>query len=146
MSRRRQKAKRYTFYNEMTEPMLPMITTPIPRYLLPRASKARRARSGIGTFFAAIIGFINALLALALVLTLLLLFARFMLTCAHLTFGQYSYWLTFVTTPLVHPFEKYLPTFMIAHYTIDLPTLAVMLVYLTGTLLVRKFLKMLVRR
>jgi len=64
MSRRRQKAKRYTFYNEMTEPMLPMITTPIPRYLLPRTSKARRARSRIGAFFAAIIGFINALLAL----------------------------------------------------------------------------------
>jgi len=145
MSRRRQKAKRYTFYNEMTEPMLPMITTPIPRYLLPRTSKARRARSRIGAFFAAIIGFINALLALALVLTLLLLFARFMLNCAHITLGQYSYWLTLLSEPLVHPFEKYLPTFMIAHYTIDLPTLAVMLVYLTGALLVRKFLKMLVR-
>ena len=149
MSRRRQKAKRYTFYNEMTEPMLPMITTPIPRYLLPRASKARRARSRIGAFFAAIIGFINALLAKVdklLVGGKLLLFARFMLNCAHITLSQYCYWLTLVREPLIDPFERYLPAFIIAHYTIDLPTLAVMLVYLTGALLVRKFLKMLVRR
>ena len=145
MSRRRQKAKRYAFYNEMTEPMLPMITTPIPRYLLPRAPRTRRSRSVIGTFFAAIINFINLLLALALILTLLLLFARFMLNCAHITLGQYSYWLMLLSEPLVRPVENYLPTFMIAHYTIDLPTLAVMLVYLTGALLVRKFLKTLVR-
>ena len=146
MSRRRQKAKRYAFYNEMTEPILPMITTPIPRYLLPRVSKTRRARSGIGAFFAAIINFINTLLALALVIVLLLLFARFMLNCAHITLGQYSYWLTLLTEPLVHPFEKYLPTLTLARYTIDLPTLAAMLVFLTGALLVRKFLNMLIRR
>ena len=145
MSRRRQKAKRYTFYNELTEPMLPMITAPIPRYLLPRESALRRTTRGIGAFFAAIIITINTLLAFILVIGLLLLFTRFILNCAHLTLGQYSDWLMLLSNPLVHPFEKYLPTFMIAHYTIDLPTLAVMLVYLTGALLVRKFLKMLVR-
>ncbi|HVB72536.1 MAG TPA: hypothetical protein VNE38_03175 [Ktedonobacteraceae bacterium] len=138
---RRQKAKRYTLYNEMTEPMLPTITTPIPRYLLPHGTRARRPRSGIAAFFTAIISFINALLAIALVPGLLLLFARFMLDCAHLTFGQYSYWIVRLTSPLVAPFVRYLPTLPFARYTIDLPTLAATLAYLIGILLVRGVLK-----
>src|SRR5690242_16108068 len=70
---RRQKVKQYAFYNEMTEPFLPMITTPIPRSLLPGQARARRQRTRgpIGAFFAAIIIFINTLLSLALVLLLL---------------------------------------------------------------------------
>ena len=146
MSRRRQKTKRYTFYNELTEPMLPMITAPIPRYLLPRESAMRRMARAIHSFFSAIIMTINTLLAFVLIIGLLLLFTRFILTCAHLTLGSYSYWLTYVTTPLVHPFERYLPTLTLARYTIDLPTLTVMLVFLIAILLVRKFLNMLVGR
>lgn len=144
---RRQKAKRYAFYNEMTEPFLPTITTPIPRYLLPGQTRAhrRRSRSAIGAFFAAIITFINTLLALALVLLLLLLFARFIIDTAHLTFGQYTYWLTRISAPLVAPFARYLPTLPFARYTIDLPTLAAMLAYLIAILLVRGILKRLVK-
>jgi hypothetical protein len=135
---RRQKAKRYAFYNEMTEPFLPTITAPIPRYLLPGQT---RSRSAIGAFFAAIITFINVLLAMTLVLLLVLLFARFIMDCAHLTFGQYSYWITRLSAPLVAPFARYLPTLPFARYTIDLPTLAAMLAYLIGILLVRGILK-----
>jgi len=140
---RRQKAKRYAFYNEMTEPFLPTITTPIPRYLLPgqTRTRGRRSRSAIGAFFAAIITLINTLLALALVLLLLLLFARFIIDTAHLTFGHYTYWLMRLSTPLVAPFAYYLPTLPFARYTIDLPTLAAMLAYLIGILLVRGILK-----
>ncbi|GAC1568489.1 MAG: hypothetical protein NVS3B14_17880 [Ktedonobacteraceae bacterium] len=121
--------------------MLPTITTPIPRYLLPRQSRARRARRGIAAFFVAIILFINALLALALVFGLLLLFARFIMNCAHLTFGQYSYWITRLSAPVVAPFARYLPILPFARNTIDLPTLAAMLVYLFGILVVRGILK-----
>lgn len=138
---RRQKMKRYAFYNEMTEPFLPTITTPIPRYLLPGQSRARRSRSAIGAFFAAIITFINTLLALALVLLLLLLFGRFIVDTAHLSFGHYTYLLTRLSTPLVSPFARYLPTVPFARYTIDLPTLAAMFAYLIGILLVRGILK-----
>ncbi len=143
---RRQKAKRYAFYNEMTEPFLPTITAPIPRYLLPAQPRARqrRSRSAIGAFFAAIITFINTLLALALVLLLLLLFARFIIDTAHLTFGQYTYWLTRLSTPLVAPFARYLPTLPFAPYTIDLPTLVSMLAYLIAILLLRSTLKRLI--
>ena len=121
--------------------MLPSITTPIPRYLLPRQARARRSRHGIAAFFSAILLFINALLALALVFGLLLLFAHFIMICAHLTFGQYSYWITYLSTPLVAPFDRYLPTVIFMHYTIDLPTLAAMFIYLVGILLVRGMLK-----
>ncbi len=136
----RRKAKRYAFYQEMTEPMLPSITAPIPRYLLPRESASRRAGRGIRRFFAAILSFINGLLALAVVLVLLLLFARFLVFCAHLTF-PYESWLFAFSTPLVAPFEPYLPSIDVAHYTLDLPTLATMLACLLAVLIVRKFLK-----
>src|SRR5579863_9542013 len=133
---RRQKVKQYAFYNEMTEPFLPTITAPIPRYLLPGQTRARRrhSRSLIGAFFAAIITFINTLLSLALVLLLLLLFARFIIDTAHLSFGYYTYWLTRLSAPLVSPFASYLPTVPFARYSIDLPTLVAMLAYLIGIL------------
>src|ERR1700680_3383160 len=138
---RRQKVRRYTFYNEMTEPFLPSLTTPIPRSLLPGQARARRSRHGIAAFFSAIITFINSLLAIALVLLLLLLFARFMLDSAHLTYGPYSYWIMRLSESLVAPFARSLPTFPFARYTIDLHTLAAMLAYLVGILLVRGMLK-----
>jgi hypothetical protein len=145
---RRQKMKRYAFYNEMTEPYLPMITTPIPRSLLPgqtRSTQWRRTRNPISAFFAAIITFINTLLVLALVLLLLLLFARFITDTAHLSFGHYTYWLTRLSAPLVSPFARYLPTLPFARYTIDLPTLVAMLAYLVGIMLVRGMLKRLIK-
>lgn len=140
---RRQKMKRYAFYNEMTEPFLPTITAPIPRYLLPGQTRARRRRSRslIGAFFAAIITFINTLLALALVLLLLLLFGRFIIDTAHLSFGYYTYLLTHYSAPLVSPFVRYLPSLTFARYVIDLPTLVAMFAYLIGILLVRGILK-----
>jgi uncharacterized protein YggT (Ycf19 family) len=142
---RRRKSKQYTFYQEMTEPLLPMLstTTPIPRYLLPRESRGRRVRRGMHAFFAAIISFINTLLAFALALTLLLLFARFLLNCAHLTF-PYSALILRYSEPLVAPFERYLPILNIARYTIDLPTLVTMLAALLAVLIVRGMLKKLV--
>ena len=142
---RRQKVKQYSFYNEMTEPFLPTITTPIPRYLLPGQARARGRRSLIGAFFAAIITFINTLLSFALVLLLLLLFARFIIDTAHLSFGHYTAWLMQVSAPLVSPFARYLPNLPFARYTIDLPTLVAMLAYLIGVLLVRGMLKRLIR-
>jgi len=129
----------------MTEPLLPMIstTTPIPRYLLPRQTRGQKARRGIHAFFAAIVSFINTLLALALALTLLLLFARFLLDCAHLTF-PYSTLILRYSAPLVVPFGRFLPTLNVARYTIDLPTLVAMLAALLAVLIVRGTLKKLV--
>ncbi len=141
---RRRKTKRYTFYQEMTEPMLPMFTTtPIPRYMLPRESRGQKTRRGIRAFFAAIVSFINTLLALALALTLLLLFARFLVDCAHLTF-PYSSLILRYSAPLVAPLAPFLPTLNVVRYTIDLPTLATMLAALLAVLIVRGMLNKLV--
>jgi len=141
---RRQKTRRNTFYQEMTEPMLPMFTTtPIPRYMLPRQSRGQKTRRGIRAFFAAIVSFINTLLALALALTLLLLFARFLVDCAHLTF-PYSSLILRYSAPLVAPLTPFLPTLNVVRYTIDLPTLATMLAALLAVLIVRGMLKKLV--
>ena len=141
---RRQKAKQYAFYNEMTEPFLPIMTTPIPRHLLPGQARGRarlrRKRNPIVAFFVAIITFITTLLSLALVLLLMLLFARFIIDTAHLSFGHYTTWLIQLSAPLVSPFARYLPTVPFARYTIDLPTLVAMLAYLIGVLLVRGML------
>lgn len=142
----RRKYKRSAFYQEATQPFpYPMsITTPIPRYLLPRETRARRARRGIRAFFAAIISFINFLLSLALVFVLLLLFARFLLNFSSLTI-PYSSLILRVSAPLVNPLVPYLPSISVAHYSIDVPTLAAMLVCLVGVLIVRGMLKRLVR-
>jgi hypothetical protein len=144
---RRQKVKQYAFYNEMTEPFMPVITTPIPRSLLPSQARAlgRRRRGPIRAFFAAIITFIITLLSLALVLLLLLLFSRFIIDTAHLSFGSYTTWLVQSSAPLVSPFARYLPTLPFARYTIDLPTLVAMFAYLIGVLLVRGMLKRMIR-
>lgn len=143
---RRQKVQRNTFYNELTEPMLSSFTVPIPRYLLPRETRFQKARRGIGGFFTAIINTLRHLLTLALVLLLLLLFARFLLNTSQVDFGQFSYWITYLSTPLVAPFGKYLPSLVVAHYVIELAALAAMFVYLVAIVLVRKVLKWMVRR
>jgi ABC-type antimicrobial peptide transport system permease subunit len=130
----------------MTEPLLPMMTgtSTVPRYpLVLRGPQARRRRGRIHAFFAAIVSFINTLLAMALALTLLLLFARFLLNWAHLTF-PYSSWLLQLSAPLVAPIGRYLPLINVARYTIDLPTLATMLAALLAVLFVRGMLKKLV--
>jgi uncharacterized protein YggT (Ycf19 family) len=142
----RRKPKRSAFYQEATQPLVyPMsITTPIPRYLLPRESRVRRARRGIKAFFAAIVAFINFWLSLALVLTLLLLFARFMLHSSNLTI-PYSALILHASAPLVNPLTPYLPSITVANYSIDVATLATMLICLVAVLIVRGMLKRLVR-
>jgi uncharacterized protein YggT (Ycf19 family) len=146
--RRRQDTNNLAFYGEMTEPMLtvPIITTPLPAYRVPRGTPAYRPRRGILGFFAFIFNSISLLLSLALVCSLLLLFARFIAQSAYLSFGSYTTWLFLLSDPLVNPFAKYIPTFTFARYLIDLPTLAAMFAYLFAVLIARAILKRLAGR
>src|SRR6266704_4832862 len=97
--RRRQSTDHYSLYNDVTEPMLSTITTPMPRIALPRESWLQRVLRGLGTFFRAIINKVNQLLALALAVLLLLLFTRFILYFFHFSTdcGRhcFSYWVFF---------------------------------------------------
>jgi len=131
------------FYNEITEPVLPPITTPIPRAALPHESWIGRAFRGIGTFFSAIIRKVNQLLALALAVLLLLLFTRFVLYFFNFSSGgsPFAYWVFYLSTPLVGPFEPLLPRLPYNGFTIDISTLIAIVAYALGVTIVRQFLK-----
>jgi uncharacterized protein YggT (Ycf19 family) len=147
--RRRQSADRYLLYNDTTEPMLPNLTTPIPRIALPRESWIQRVSRGLGTFFSSIINKVNQLLALILAVVLLLLFTRFMLYFFHFSSnGQlsFSHWIFLLSTPMVVPFQNMLPPLPYNSYTIDVSTLIAILAYAIGITIIRQFLKVLVAR
>ena len=148
--RHRASANYHAFYNEATEPVLSNITTPMPRFALPHESWITRAMRGIGTFFAAIINKINQVLALGLAALLLLLFTRFILYFFHFSIEGsslqplFSYWVLFLSAPLVAPFENLAPSLPFNGYTIDISTLIAILAYALGVTLIRQFLKILV--
>lgn len=148
--RERASANYYAFHSEATEPVLSSITTPMPRLALPRESWITRAMRGIGSFFAAIIKKINQLLALGLAVLLLLLFTRFILYFFHFSIEGsslqplFAYWVFFLSTPLVAPFENLAPSLPFNGYTIDISTLIAILAYALGVTIIRQFLKILV--
>jgi pheromone shutdown protein TraB len=148
--RRRQSASSYLFYNETTEPVLPTITTPMPRMAIPRESWIQRVSRGLGTFFSTIINKANQLLALALATLLLLLFTRFILFFFHFySIGgalSFSHWIFLLSAPLVVPFQNLLPILPYNSYTIEVSTLIAILVYAIGITIIRQFLKVLAAR
>ena len=146
---RRRSADHYSLYNDVTEPMLSTITTPMPHIGLPRESWLQRVFHGLGTFLSFIINKINQLLALALATLLLLLFTRFTLNFLNFSSNggslSFSHWVFFLSAPLVVPFQN-IPTLPYNSYTIDVSTLIAILVYAIGITIVRQFLKVLVAR
>ncbi len=148
--RRRQSADPYSLYNDLTEPMLPNITTPIPRFALPHESWIQRVSRGLGTFFSTIINKVNQLLALTLAVVLLLLFTRFLLYFFQISSKggplSFSHWTYLLSTPLVIPFQNLVPALPYDGYIIDVSTLIAILVYAMGITIVRQFLKVLVAR
>jgi len=145
--RRRQSVNHYLFYNEATEPILSSITTPMPRVALPRESWLQRVSRGLRTFFRTIINKINQLLALVLAVLLLLLFIRFILIFFHNSGSDgllsFTYWVFFLSTPLIAPFKNLLPTLLYYGYTIEVSTLIAILAYALGITIIRQFLKVL---
>jgi uncharacterized protein YggT (Ycf19 family) len=148
--RRRQQANSYMFYNESTEPALPSITRPVPRIALPHESWMRRIFHGLGAFIRTIFNKINQLLALALATLLLLLFTRFILSFFHFSSSgssySFSYWVFFLSTPLLVPFQNLFPILPFNGYTIEVSTLIAILAYTLGITIIRQFLKILMPR
>ena len=146
---RRRAADHYSLYNDVTEPMLSAITTPMPRIALPHESWLQRVFRGLGTFLSVIINKVNQLLALALATLLLLLFTRFTLNFLNFSSNggslSFSHWVFFLSAPLVVPFQN-IPTLPYNNYTIDVSTLIAILVYAIGITIVRQFLKVLAAR
>ena len=148
--RRRQPTDHYSLYNDATEPMLPTSTTPMPRIALPREAWIQKVLRGLGTFFSAIINKVNQLLALVLAVLLLLLFTRFILSFFHYTGSggpfSFTYWVFFLSTPLVTPFQNILLPLPYNGYSIEVTTLIAILAYAIGITIIRQFLKVLAAR
>ena len=148
---RRKSTPYYVFYNELTEPMLPGITAPMPSSALPRESARRKLARSLRNFFSPIITAIRQFLALALAALLLLLLARFFFTFFKLSLGDFSYWIFFLSTPPITPFDKLLSPALsslhyFSYYTIDVSTLVAIVTYTVGVALVRWMLKPFIRK
>src|SRR5690348_6799273 len=154
---RRRSADHYSLYNDVTEPALSTITTPMPPIGPPRETWLQRVFRGLGTFLSAIINKVNQLLALALATLLLLLFTRFILSFFGFSSNgeslSFSHWVFFLSAPLIVPFQNIpslsfqnIPFLPNGSYTIEVSTLIAILVYAIGITIVRQFLKVLVAR
>ncbi len=139
----------YSLYNDVTEPMLPPITTTMPPIALPHESWLQRMFRGIGTFFSFIINKVNQLLALALATLLLLLFSRFILIFFNFSSNDgpfsFSHWVFYLSTPMVVPFQN-IHSLPYNGFIIEVSTLIAILVYAIGITIVRQFLKVLVAK
>ncbi len=142
-------ADNYSLYNDMTEPILPPITTTMPPVAFPHESLLLRIFHGLGMFLSFIIHKVNQLLALALATLLLLLSSRFVLNFFHFSINggafSFSYWVFYLSTPLVIPFQN-IPSLSYNGFIIEVSTLIAILVYAVSITLVRQFLKVLVER
>src|SRR5215469_9605556 len=104
------------FYHEQTEPMFPDITAPIPRSALPRESWISQFMRAIGAFFSFMVKKISQLLALALTVLVLVLFARFIFHFFSISSSQFASWVLLLSAPLVAPFNGLLPSLPYAGY------------------------------
>src|SRR5436309_11313896 len=147
MKGRQHEIETSSLYDDVTEPLPVLtgvsVTTPLPISTQPREFWLRRFIRGIGNFFAAIIAKVNQLLALGLAVLLLLLFTRFILLFFSLKLSDFAYWVFYLTTPLIAPFEHLVPALPYEGYSIDVSTLIAVLVYALGVTIVRQFLKIL---
>ena len=112
-------------------------------------SVIRKGLRQVDHLFVAIITVIDHLLGLINTLLFLLLAARFVLTFFQLSLGEFSYWVTWLTTPLVAPFGDLLlpvqPSFSTT-YTVDVSAIVAFVVYSIGFALIHSLLKLLTKR
>ncbi len=135
---------RRTFYHDdTTEPILPDGTGPLPASYFPRESRTSRFARGIRNFFSSLINKINQLVALALTILLLLLFARFILHFFTITLSQFAQWVYLITGPFAAPFNGLHPPLNYNGYSIDISILVAMLVYIVLAIILRRFLSIL---
>ncbi len=98
---------------------------------------------GIGTIFSLIIKKIRQFVVFALTVLLLLLFTRLLLNFFGLSRSQFTYWVFWLSGPLVAPFNNLHAPLPYNGYSIDVSTLVAMLVYIVLAMIVRWFLRIL---
>jgi hypothetical protein len=134
-----------TSYNQATEPGFNPITAPIPIYF-PQPSRWQRFLHASGHFCVVLVRKINQLLGFALLILILILLTRFLLHFSNITtnVNLFTQGVFLVSDPLIAPFDHLFLSVSYQGYSIDVTTLVSMGIYSIGTILVRRFLKLLV--
>ncbi len=136
-----------TAYDQATEPGFNPVTAPIPIYF-PRPSRWQRFLHASGQFCVVLVRKINQLLGFALLILFLILLTRFLLHLFNITtdVNLFTQGVFLVSDPLIAPFDHLFPPVLYQGYSIDVTTLVSMGIYIVGTVLVRRFLKLLVTK
>jgi hypothetical protein len=113
---------------------------------LPNETRWQRFMRGVGNFLAAVIRKVDQLLGFALGLLMLLLTIHFLLVLFQLTNSLFSQWVSVLSTPLLRPFEHFLPIFRYQSFIVDASTVAAMVAYILLVALIRWFLRVLFSR
>jgi serine/threonine protein kinase len=123
---------------------------PPPAAALSHASWTRPLFEGIGALFAGVMAFIYQILGVASSIISLLLLARLVLTFFQFSLGEFSSWVTLLSTPLVTPFGRWLIFYPTASspsgYTLDGSTLIALVVYAIGFALLGRLFKPCIRK
>jgi hypothetical protein len=138
----------FTAYNQPTESGIGHITTPMPINYFPGPSRWQRFLHGVGHFCVVLVRKINQLLGFALLILILILLTRFLLLLFNVTanVNLFTQAVFLLSDPLIAPFDHLFPLVPYQGYSIDITTLVSMGIYVVGTLLVRRFLKLLVTK
>jgi uncharacterized protein YggT (Ycf19 family) len=136
-----------TSYDQTTETGFDPITASIPIYF-PRPSRWQRFLHATGHFCIVLVRKINQLLGFALLILILILLTRFLLHLFNITTNEnlFTQGVFLVSDPLIAPFNHLFLAVPYQGYSIDVTTLVSMGIYIVGTILVRKFLKLLVTK
>jgi hypothetical protein len=136
-----------TSYDQATEPGFDPITTPMPIYF-PQPSRWQRFLHASGHFCVVLVRKINQLLGFALLILILLLLTRFLLHLFNITtkINMFTQGVFLISDPLIAPFNHLFPFVPYQGYSIDVTTLVSIGIYIVGTVLVRRFLKLLVTK
>ena len=137
-----------TSYDQATEAGFNPTTIPIPFSYFPQPSRWQRFLRGFERFCIVLVRKVNQLLGFVLLLLILLLLTRFLLHLFNITtnvnlFTQGVFWMS---NPLIAPFDHLFPSVPYRGHSIDMTTLVSMGIYILATILVRKFLKLLVTK
>jgi uncharacterized protein YggT (Ycf19 family) len=137
----------YADYAQPTQsyPVAQQYTASIPSYQ-PSRTWWQRFVMSLEHFFAAALRKLDQLLRFAEWMLLLLLTIQFLLVFFNLSSSIFSQWVSYLSTPLLYPFTRFLPAYSFQGYKIDGSTLAAIVAYIILAELVRRFLKVLFSR
>lgn len=137
------------WHGEQTQPFVVGGTSPIPSLHTPhyppasQETRGQRFQRHMRVFFKAVLRRVYQLLALALIVLLLLLLARFTLHFFGITTSIFTSWIYFVTDAIVYPFNNLIAPIPYNGFSIDVTTIIAAIVWIAVFLIIRRLLRIL---